>query len=90
MQSLWQWKSIIFIGNILVGVTIIISINICNHNLKNCGKFYYVATSFAHKLRSSSGHDTRTLIYMETKYGMLVISPFYIKNAFKMYERLHG
>lgn len=74
-----------------VGVTAIRSINIFNHiQQTHCEQFYYVATTFDHELGSSSGHDTRILKYTETKYNMLVISPFYIKNTVNMYESKQG
>jgi len=91
MKPLWQWRSIIFIWNIPVGVTIIGSINIFNHNQQtHCEQSYYVATTFDRELGSSSGHDKRILKYTETKYDMLVIYTSYIKNTLKCMKRNKG
>ena len=76
-QSEVQESIITFIRNIPSGVTIIVSISIFNHNQHNlCGQFYYVATNFDPELGSSSGHDTKILMYIKTKYYKLGISAF--------------
>jgi len=48
------------IWNIPIGVSIIISIEVRNHNQHTiCEQIYWTATSFDPRLGSSSGHDTR-------------------------------
>jgi hypothetical protein len=46
-----------------------------------------VATSLDLEIGSSSGSDARIWLYTETKYLSLEISPFYIKNTFKVYVK---